>query len=353
LRTQAARFAPADLLKALEALTAAEQETKRSNQHRLILEMALLRLMRLPSQAAPPQPVSLPPVLVTAPVLTAPAQAAPPVLTPEPALFAEPVLAVEEITVEETALEETALEETALEDAAVPYAMPPPLAEAELSDLADDEDDSTTYALLPGDEDLDLLPSAIVVSAEDESRQDDDAPFDDLLQVQQVAFEAPPPVPVKPAPSADAPPELLRLQKSWQEVLNLIGSRSPAGVQDVKAAKPVAIQDNAVILEFDNQFSFDRVQSKEKGRKMIEEIIDRTLGAEPGTYKVKCVMAGQTLPARGSPGRSADLRAAQTLAPAHPMAAAVAADVPSPFVDEVIAVFGGRLLDDDEVTMKS
>jgi len=358
LRTQAARFAPADMLKALEALTAAEQETKRSNQHRLILEMALLRLMRLPSQAAPPQPVSLPSVLVTAPVLTAPAQAAPPVLTPEPALFAEPVLAVEEITVEETAPEETApeetaLEETALEDAAVPYAMPPPLAEAELSDLADDEDDSTTYALLPGDEDLDLLPSAIVVSAEDESRQDDDAPFDDLLQVQQVAFEAPPPMPVKPAPSADAPPELLRLQKSWQEVLNLIGSRSPAGVQDVKAAKPVAIQDNAVILEFDNQFSFDRVQSKEKGRKMIEEIIDRTLGAEPGTYKVKCVMAGQTLPARGSPGRSADIRAAQTLAPARPMAAAVAADVPSPFVDEVIAVFGGRLLDDDEVTMKS
>ena len=153
-------------------------------------------------------------------------------------------------------------------------------------------------------------------------------------------------MPVQPAPSADAPPELLRLQKSWQEVLNLIGSRSPAGVQDVKAAKPVAIQDHAVILEFDNQFSFDRVQSKEKGRKMIEEIIDRTLGAELGTYKVKCIMAGQTLPVRGAPGRTAELRTPQPLAPAREMAS-VAADTPGPFVDEVIAVFGGRLLDDD------
>ncbi len=325
LRAQAARFAPAALLKALETLTAAEQETKRSNQHRLILEMALLRLMRLPSQAAPPQPVSLPPVPVAAPMQTAPPQAAPPVLAIEPALFAEPAPAVELSAVED-----------------VPDDMPPPLAEAELSDLADDEEDSNTYALLPGDEDLDQLPSAIVVSA------DDHESADDLLQVQQVAFEAPLPVPVRPAPDADAPPELLRLQKSWQEVLNLIGSRSPAGVQDVKAAKPVAIQDHSVILEFDNQFSFDRVQSKEKGRKMIEEIIDRTLGVEPATYKVKCVMAGQTLPVRGAVSRTTEPRMPQALAPVREMAV-VAADVPSPFVDEVIAVFGGRLLDDDDM----
>jgi len=62
MRAQAARFAPATLLQALETLTAAEQETKRSNQHRLLLEMALLRLMRLPSEAAPPsQAVAAPP----------------------------------------------------------------------------------------------------------------------------------------------------------------------------------------------------------------------------------------------------------------------------------------------------
>jgi DNA polymerase-3 subunit gamma/tau len=336
LRTQAGRFAPADLLKALEVLTAAEQETKRSNQHRLILEMALLRLMRLPSQAAPPSPVSVPAASApkSMPIAMTAVQAIDDLAAPVPAASA---LAVAEQPIE----------------AAIPYEMPPPLAEAELSDLADVEEDANTYALLPGDEELDLLPSAIVVSADDhetvsEDHETAEDQSDDLLQVQQVAFEAPLLTPPKPEPSADATPELLRLQKSWQEVLNLIGSRSPAGVQDVKAAKPAAIQGHSVILEFDNQFSFDRVQSKEKGRKMVEEIIDRTLGAEPGTYKVKCVMAGQTLPVRGSVGRTPEPRNGQMLTPAREITAG-AADVPGPFVDEVIAVFGGRLLDDDEM----
>ncbi len=321
LRTQASQFAPADLLKALEVLTAAEQETKRSNQHRLILEMSLLKLMRLPSQ----------PAAITA-YQPAPATLLSPPPAPLPISVALPVSAPLPV------LEEVIVPEAVLLEPEVPYDMPPPLADAELSDLADD--DGLAYALLPGDEELDDLPSAIVTS-EDDRVLVEDLPEEDLMQVQQVAFEAPIPLPVKPIQAPDAPPELLRLQKSWQEVLNLIGSRSPAGVQDVKAAKPVAIQEHSVILEFDNQFSFDRVQSKEKGRKMIEEIINRTLGADPETYKVKCVMHGQTLPTRGvSPA---------PLPKPREMAAAVAADVPGPFVDEVIAVFGGRLIDDEDL----
>jgi DNA polymerase III subunit gamma/tau len=321
LRTQASRFAPADLLKALEVLTAAEQETKRSNQHRLILEMALLKLMRLPSQAAPPSPVPVPvaPDLLSPPITMTAVQAIDALAAPVPAALVPAAVDL-------------------ADEPAIPYDMPPPLADAELSDLADDEDDSPTYALVPGDEDLDDLPSVIVTS-EDDRVLPDELPEEDLMQVQQVAFEAPIPLPAKPVQTPDAPPELLRLQKSWQEVLNLIGSRSPAGVQDVKAAKPVAVQDHSVVLEFDNQFSFDRVQSKEKGRKMIEEIINRTLGVDPDTYKVKCVMHGQTLPSRG-------VSSAPASKPRE-MAAAVAADVPGPFVEEVIAVFGGRLLDDD------
>ncbi len=349
LRTQASRFAPADLLKALEVLTAAEQETKRSNQHRLILEMSLLKLMRLPSQAAPPALLS--PMPDPAP-LTAREEAPPPqfwgageepsregtlgALLAVPSATAapsDPTPAFQNWNGEASSPELPA-------EIAVPYDMPPPLADAELSDLAEDEDDGPAYTLVPGDEDLDDLPSAIVTSEDDRVLQEE-LPEEDLMQVQQVAFEAPIPVLIKPIQTPDAPPELLRLQKSWQEVLNLIGSRSPAGVQDVKAAKPVAVQDRSVILEFDNQFSFDRVQSKEKGRKMIEEIINRTLGVDPDTYKVKCVMHGQTLLTRG---------ASQAPAPRpREMAAAVAADVPSPFVDEVIAVFGGRLLDDEDL----
>ncbi len=404
LRTQASRFAPADLLKALEVLTAAEQETKRSNQHRLILEMALLKLMRLPSQPAAiaafqpagGRPACSPRQSLSQPAAIAAFQPALPALVPDPvavmilpdlneggggihpaASIGPPASGGQRDLSDAAAFGSFPLH-SALADpeggeggeerdgrssapappelgagGLIPYDMPPPLADTELSDLADDEDDGLAYTLVPGDEDLDDLPSAIVTSEDDrvlvEELPEEDLTGDllqedplqeDLLQVQQVAFEAPVPVPVKPVQAPDAPPELLRLQKSWQEVLNLIGSRSPAGVQDVKAAKPVAIQDHSVLLEFDNQFSFDRVQSKEKGRKMIEEIINRTLGVDLDTYKVKCVMHGQTLPVRG---------VSPALAPKpREMAAAVAADVPGPFVDEVIAVFGGRLLDDDD-----
>ena len=366
LREQASRFAPADLLKALEVLTAAEQETKRSNQHRLILEMSLLKLMRLPSSAAAPMPYvpangTHPVLFLASPPETEGQEATDDVAAanPSPLRFGEG--GEEQIRSNTEGIDGMG---SSIPEAAVPYDMPPPLADAELSDLA--EDDGPSYALMPGDEDLDDLPSVIVVSdngglldgglldggllAEVFAPLDtlifaeappEVLPLEDLLHVQQVAYEAPIPIPVKPVPAADTPPELLQLQKSWQEVLNLIGSRSPAGVQDVKAAKPVALHDHSVILEFDNQFSFDRVQSKEKGRKMIEEIINRTLGADPDTYKVKCVMHGQTLPTRG--GSSAS--------PPKPreLAAVVVADVPGPFVDEVIAVFGGRLLDDDDL----
>ena len=341
LRTQASRFAPADLLKALEVLTAAEQETKRSNQHRLILEMSLLKLMRLPSQAAPPMPVSAPPAPNNGGARNEPSRGEPVgALLAAPSVTAAPSDPVSAPTPAPPLSGAGGASPELPAETAVPYDIPPPLADAELSDLAEDEDDGPVFALVPGDEELDDLPSAIVTSEDDRALQEE-LPEEDLMQVQQVAFEAPIPMPAKPVQAPDAPPELLRLQKSWQEVLNLIGSRSPAGVQDVKAAKPVAMQDHSVILEFDNQFSFDRVQSKEKGRKMIEEIINRTLGADPDTYKVKCVMHGQTLPTRGvSPAPVSKPRE---------MAASVAADVPGPFVDEVIAVFGGRLLDDDTV----
>ena len=131
MREQAARFAPAAMLQALETLTTAEQETKRSNQHRLLLEMALLRLMRLPSQAA----VSTAPVLIAAshtPAIAAPPISVPQAPKPEPKAEPKP------------------------EVVAIAYEMPPPLAEDEIPD----EDDTLLAgdAPQPGDDDLDALP---------------------------------------------------------------------------------------------------------------------------------------------------------------------------------------------------
>ena len=339
LRTQASRFAPADLLKALEVLTAAEQETKRSNQHRLILEMSLLRLMRLPSQAAAPAPY--------VPVLVPPAPNTGGART-------EPTVKEQVVIVSEAAV--------VVPEPAVPYDMPPPLADAELSDLADDEDDSHIYALIPGDEDLDDLPSVIVVSDDGGLLAEEFAPLEslileevppetmpqeDLLQVQQVAFEAPIPVPVKPAQAANTPPELLRLQKSWQEVVNLTGAKSKAAAKDMSEAEPIDISGSVVTLEFAHPFHYERVQGKEALREFIAESICRTLDVDMGTYRVKCIMAGQAIPQRPAQNGTPLIREEPGSAASARNESPPPDDTPSPFVQKVIAVFGGELLDDD------
>ena len=326
VRAQAARFAPATLLKALETLTAAEQETKRSSQHRLLLEMALLRLMRLPSEAAAPVSAeAAPPAPVqAAPVKSAPAAVPPPSANGHLPVAAAPVEA----------------------EPSIPYDMPPPLAD---QDLPEDEPDTAADVLLPGDDDLDSLPlddeeeeqeeptqtpSAIVVSAEEHEQAED------LLHVQQVAFEAP--RPAAPMPLSEQSPELRRLQKSWQEVVNLTGAKSKAASKDVSEATPIDISSGVVFLQFAHPFHFERVNGKEALRVFIEENICKTLDAPPGTYRVKCLMEGQQLP---QPTLQA--RVAQSLPPAPPAGTQAVADTPGPFVEKVIAVFGGQLLDDD------
>ena len=367
MRAQAARFSPATLLQALETITAAEQETKRSSQHRLLLEMALLRLMRLPSEAAPP----LQPTFAALPPQSA--SAAPPLskgngVKPPPA--PAPIKPNPGGAGTDTGLGEEGAASGAPTSApappalraggaspAIPYDMPPPLAEDE---LPDEDEDLSVGMLLPGDDELDSLPlddeeempggemprddmpSMVVVSLEQHELADD-LMADDLMRVQQVAAEAPVPALFKPAPAADAPPELLRLQKSWQEVVNLTGTKSKAASQDVSAAKPVQISGSVVALEFAHPFHFERVNGKEALRQFIEENICKTLDVAPGTYRVKCIMEGQALPTR-----SMQAKVAQSLAPTAPaVTQAPAADTPSPFVEKVIAVFGGQLLEDD------
>jgi len=341
MRAQASRFAPATLLQALETLTAAEQETKRSSQHRLLLEMALLRLMRLPSQAAPsssPTFAAPPPSsgngVQAAParvVTIVPVEAPPapntggagqdkPAETPPPASspLAPPLLGA------------------GGDNPFIPYDIPPPLASDELTG---EDEDLSANALLPGDDDLDSLPldeeeempSMVIISPEQHEQADD------LMRVQQVIAEAPAPIPPMSAP--DVPPELRRLQKSWQEVVNLTGTKSKAASKDVSEAKPVDISGKVVALEFAQQFHFDRVNGKDALRQFIEENICKTLDVPQGSYRVKCIMEGQALPTR-----SMQTKVAQSLAPQAPPAAG---DVPGPFVEKVIAVFGGELLDDD------
>lgn len=231
---------------------------------------------------------------------------------------------------------------------AVPYDIPPPLADDDLDALPAD-DGIGIDAPMPGDDDLDslplseeeddALPSLVIVTSEEREQADD------LLRVQQVADTAPV-APPRPVPSDDLPPEMIRLKKAWQEVVNRLSSK-PSTAAVIRDAEPVALNGHTVILQFTSQFNVDKLEGNERGRAVVEDAINRTLGSEPGAYKVKGILKGHALPARSGASRIAEVKVAQSLAPRPPDVAAPKPEANGAFVDEVIAVFGGRLLDDE------
>ncbi len=386
LRAHAAQFSPAQLMHALEVLTEAEQETRRNNQHRLLLEMTLLRLMRLPQALSPASEVKFAPAapvpFPTAaqpepapPATRAKAEAAPPSIStqaaPVPSSMptkAEPAPSSASIEPEPappivrngaaksapTPAPLAPTDETPLsllpdqepeQTLTLIGDIPPMLSDEEESDLAGEDDDLDDMAVpLPGDDDLDILlpeadalPSLLVTSADQHSDTED------FMQVQQVAQETPLASAATPAPmpsvGEEFASELAQLQKSWQEVINRMGSRAPSGVALVRDAKPVALHGHTFTLEFTSQFFVDRLAKNDKGRTTIEDVINKTLDAAPETYKIKCVMQGEGGPPNGT-ARKVSLPPS-TPAPAH-------AEADSALLDEVIAVFGGRVLDDTD-----
>lgn len=364
LRAQAAQFSPSQLMHALEVLTDAEQETRRNNQHRLLLEMTLLRLMRLPQALSPASEVKFTPAAPAAfPTAiepeatppTNPAQAEPAPLSvptqPEPAPpvarngtakstpMPTPSLPSDETPLSLLPDEEPTSTLTLIGD------IPPMLSDEEESDLAeyDDELDDANVPL-PGDDDLDILlpeadaqPSLLVTSADQHSETED------FMQVQQVARETPTTSAAALAPmptvGEEFPSELVQLQKSWQEVINRMGSRAPSGVALVRDAKPTALHGHIFTLEFTSQFFVDRLAKNDKGRTTIEDVINKTLDAAPETYKIRCVMQGEGGPSNGTARKMPT--PPSTPAPAH-------AEADSALLDEVIAVFGGRVLEDTD-----
>lgn len=291
LRRQASCFSPNALLQALLVLTEAEQETKRTNQHRLLLEMSLLRLMRLPN---------LPLVAVESggkEVPVSPTLAIPAIVASdeEPDTCDETLVEEEEI---EVAAPRGDLIEMPLEDAN----LPPPLPGLEMQFQQDAHSDFLRVQQV-------AVPETFLDAAEDGAA---------------------------PEIAADAPEELVFLRKNWQEVVNRMSSRAPQGVELVRKANPVAIAGQTVILEVANEFDVDRL-SNERRRKVVEEIINRALNAEPGTYKVKAVIKGVAAPVKAAISPPLRIREAAPATAAH-----------SPFLDEVIAVFGGQVLEEPD-----
>lgn len=301
-RDQAGVLAPGTLLRALEILSETERDMRWSSQHRLVLEITLLRLGSLGGheaafasvpQAAPPKakPVETPPVRQARPE-EPPAAEVPPV-APEVAATV-----------------------------AVVQPLPVPDATPDLDDDLDDSDSADAVADL--DEDIDSLPLGAVLPPIDDA---------DLLKVQQVPT-APKPFADAPKPSSpNAPADLVRLQRSWQEVVNTMSSRSAPGAAMIRDAVPVTMTGSVVTLRLTNKFNFERLSANERGRKLIEDIINRQLAVDPGTYRIQCTF-GDDAPAAGAHPPTAAMR--QSVAPAAPPHEEESDEL----LQTVIAVFG-------------
>lgn len=202
-------------------------------------------------------------------------------------------------------------------------------------DLEDDaEEDDDLSSVLDMDDDR---PAASAPSGRDLLGDDD------LLQLQQVAVAETPvtAAPLKPVVTPGQPAMLQKLQRSWQEVINLMSSRRPAAAAIVKDATPIQLEGSVFVLRFSSKFHIDRLENHEsRGRKEFEEIVNKTLDVAPGTYRIKCVLAGQE-PAQ--PARTQTTRSHAEAPQAH-------APLPEPdsdLVEDVIRVFGGRVIEDD------
>ncbi|MGO8671869.1 MAG: DNA polymerase III subunit gamma/tau [Capsulimonadaceae bacterium] len=321
-RAQSSLLPTGTLLRALELLAEVERDMRWSSQHRLMLEITLLRLCTLSSEATPreerhaqqdphmgaharpearhtdsrshpfPGRLSTP---------TAAREAARPIPPVSPAIV-EPATSVGGSRSE-------------------PVAAAPGHASAPPANLATDSDDG---------DDADSVDTG-----------------EGFMELQQVAAVAPA---MRQEPPVDGPADLVRLLRSWQEVVNRMGTRSPAGASMVKDATPIRFENSVFTLRFTNPLFVDRLEKNDRGRKTIEEIICRTLDVEPGTFRIRCVLesAMSTEPPASRPALdSPESPTVRALTNGRENESPTLSERDSgQLMDEVIAVFGGKILDD-------
>lgn len=368
---QAQLFTPQELLSGLEIISETERELRWASQHRLVLEMTLLKLAWNAGEAIAYNKVS--PLGAPRPSgETLQRSNAPTTVLNHPTdvsnrsidAKASSTKASDQLQVPPSDWVRDEKNEGWRKEEIQPVT-PPPVVNAEpvaAPSIATSSIPSASDDIPFDDEDDDELDPTLL-----EDAYEDDEPLtalgvepepelseENLLQVQQVAHvPVAAPLPVN-KPSPDAPPVLAKLQRSWQEVLNRLGARSPMGQAMIKEALPVALNDRVITLQVKSQFNVDRLESNERGRKVIEDIINKTLECEPGTYKIKCVLETQTRPAVSQSSRqpvsndtATPERINQSVAPSRPpQPKPVVKQEESPLVDEVIAVFGGQVIKD-------
>jgi DNA polymerase III subunit gamma/tau len=317
LRQQTGQFSPTAMMDALTVVTEAEQETRNSNQHRLLLEMALLKLTKLPTT---PKAIEF---------VSAPAGA-------KSAVVSIPLAAVE---------------------AAILIAV-------------DDSDDETQDSFVEPDDET-IAPTADgahEVKSTANAAEDPDTSTIAMFGLDNEPAKLPPLRPTPPSPSSyqqaaaveaeereliasadtgvngtarpDADDsnqaELQYLRTHWSEAVNHMRVASPSGVPLMNDATPIAQVGQIITIEFANKSNTDKLAENPRRLEFLENAVNKTLRKPPKTFKVRPVL-------RGAP----DLTNLGKSNGSTPKAKPVPDDSPSDLLDEVIAVFGGKIIEDD------
>ena len=291
-------FTPSELVRMMGAVTQAEVETRLSNQHQLLLELTLLQLI---------ESLSIPSVTDMR-LVSSPQRGSGNSDVPAPAGTSDTSVAHEHVP-----------KLLSVDASSVPHkaglVQPAPTNETRQEIRLDEIDSINTD--------------------------------DGLLRVQTVSPESNTDTnqPVLNALPDDAPEILVKLKKSWQAVVNRMAIRSTSGVPFVRDAVPIRLQGNAFVLKLSNAFFVERMQANERGRKLVEDIINKTLDVPEGTYSVKCVLHDQVDEATRAHVRPRDTLELQSAV--QPELETNAPDADDHLLDQVIAVFGGKVLDED------
>ena len=283
LRRQASQFSPSSLMDALSVLAEAERETRNSNQHRLLLEMALLKLTKLPTV---PQQID---------------------------------------SVTQTAVQPVDQPNTDVKfTAAIPEVDDLSAIEPETSD----DRDTLTIPMFGVDNEPAKLPPIPTAPAQ---RRPTPPPTVPIVQQSAGGLEA------------SVPHELQYLRDHWGEAINHMQAKSRGGVPLMKDATPYSQAGQVITLEFTMSIMIDKMATNPQRLELVEDIINKTLKAPPKTFKVRPVLKGAHEQLPSARGHAEPPARPQTASKPTP----VPDDSPSDLLDEVIAVFGGRIIEDD------
>jgi DNA polymerase-3 subunit gamma/tau len=293
LAQQAKQFTPSAMLEALTVITEAERETRNSNQHRLLLEMALLKLTKLPAV-----PIEI--------VVGAQARQAPEAngSAPLPSLLQQP------------------RPELVLDSVQTPEIV----ADAMVDDGDDEEVDVLTIPMFGLDNEPSELPP---VTAPAPPRTVAPMPT-------ELPTRAPAPVSRDPVGKSNNQEDLIFLKSHWSEAINHMRVVAPGGVSLMTDATPIDQTGQTITLEFTQSSFIARLESP-RAMEKLQDVINKVLKKAPKTFKVRAVLRDDSpRPVAAEPTHINPIHQHQP----------VPDDSPTDLLDEVISIFGGRIIDE-------